>query len=360
VALAGDAAHLTNPTGGLGLTTGLYDIFLDRVGFTMHLGARNEKINIPLDTLVEDKFPYPFNINMGQHMLDRIALDRLKDFPNAQVIFGAEVKELADDGETVTTTYVKDDQERSITSSYLVGADGGKSTVRQLIGATMDGFTWDERFVATNIIFDFDKYGFNPNNLYVHPEHGCVIARLNKDGLWRYTYQEDGALPIETVGDRVIGRLAEIVGEEAAATAELVDFNPYKMHQRAASTFRSGRVALAGDAAHLTNPTGGLGLTTGLYDIFLLQEVLTALIRGEAGEEALDYYATDRAKKFKEISSANATAFKKLVFDTKDVEVQSQGMQPQREASKSPEIQRGFLAATDAIRSEPLASRVTA
>jgi 3-(3-hydroxy-phenyl)propionate hydroxylase/6-hydroxy-3-succinoylpyridine 3-monooxygenase len=139
-----------------------------------------------------------------------------------------------------------------------------------------------------------------------------------------------------------------------------VDFNPYKMHQRAASTFRSGRVALAGDAAHLTNPTGGLGLTTGLYDIFLLQEVLTALIRGEAGEEALDYYATDRAKKFKEISSANATAFKKLVFDTKDVEVQSQGMQPQREASKSPEIQRGFLAATDAIRSEPLASRVTA
>lgn len=333
--------------------------FLDRNGFTVHLGARNEKINIPLDTLVEDGFPYPFNINMGQHLLNRIALERLSELPSAQVQFGTEVTSIHDHGDLVEVGAVHKSEEQTIKSSFVVGADGSKSFVRSALGADFDGFTWDDRFVAVNLEFDFDRLGFNPNNLYVHPENGCVICRLDDKGLWRYTYQEDGDLPEETVKDRILGRLGALIGDDEAKKATIVDFNPYRMHQRLASTMRSGRIILAGDAAHITNPTGGMGLTSGLYDDFLLQEILIAILRGDAGLEALDYYAKDRAEKFTQIASANATALKKMVFDTRDVDEQSRGLAPQREASKSPEIQRQAIAATDQLRSEPLASRAT-
>ena len=331
--------------------------FLDRVGFTMHLGARNEKINIPLDTLVEDEFPFPFNINMGQHILERIALERLTELPSARVQFATDVTGVEDHGDHVEVTAVHNGQTQTINSSFVVGADGARSFVRSTIGATLDGFTWDERFVAANIEFDFDRLGFNPNNLYVHPTNGCVIARLDRHGLWRYTYQEEGDLPVETVSDRILDRLAALVGPEEAKKAKVVDYNPYRMHQRVASTLRSGRIVLAGDAAHITNPTGGMGLTSGLYDDILLQEILIAILRGEADLDALDYYATDRSEKFLQVASAGVTAFMKMVFDTRDVEEQSQGLQPQREASKSPDLQRQFLTTTDQLRSAPLAER---
>ncbi|WP_165770766.1 FAD-dependent monooxygenase [Brevibacterium aurantiacum] len=333
--------------------------FLDRVGFTIHLGARNEKINIPLDTLVEDGFPYPFNINMGQHILERIGLERLAELPNARVQFATEVTGVADHGDHAEVTAVHDGQAQTIRSSFVVGADGARSFVRSAIGAKLDGFTWDDRFVAANLQFDFDRLGFNPNNLYVHPTNGCVIARLDKNGLWRYTYQEDGSLPEETVSDRILDRLAALIGPDEAKKAKVVDFNPYRMHQRVATTMRNGRILLAGDAAHITNPTGGMGLTSGLYDDILLQEILLAILRGDADLDALDYYATDRVEKFTQIASAGATALKTMVFDTRDVDEQSRGLQPQREASKSPDLQRQFIAATDQLRSEPFAARST-
>src|SRR6266568_5876782 len=74
---------------------------------------------------------------------------------------------------------------------------------------------------------------------------------------------------------------------------ELVQYSPYRMHQRAASSFRAGRVLLAGDAAHSTNPAGGLGLTSGLFDTFVLYEALAAVVRGRAGDGVLDRYAEE-------------------------------------------------------------------
>jgi 3-(3-hydroxy-phenyl)propionate hydroxylase/6-hydroxy-3-succinoylpyridine 3-monooxygenase len=102
------------------------------------------------------------------------------------------------------------------------------------------------------------------------------------------------------------------------ASYELLAKSMYRMHQRAAETMRAGRVLLAGDAAHVTNPTSGFGLVGGLYDAYVLTEALGAVIRGEADDAILDRYSDDRLTAFWTVSSPVSTESKRLVFHSDD------------------------------------------
>jgi 3-(3-hydroxy-phenyl)propionate hydroxylase/6-hydroxy-3-succinoylpyridine 3-monooxygenase len=86
------------------------------------------------------------------------------------------------------------------------------------------------------------------------------------------------------------------------------------MHQRSAERYRVGRVILAGDAAHVTNPTGGLGLTCGLFDSYALYPALSAVVLEGADDEVLDRYAAARRDTFVNRVSPQAIANKRLVF----------------------------------------------
>jgi 3-(3-hydroxy-phenyl)propionate hydroxylase/6-hydroxy-3-succinoylpyridine 3-monooxygenase len=86
------------------------------------------------------------------------------------------------------------------------------------------------------------------------------------------------------------------------------------MHQRSAPRYRVGRVVLAGDAAHVTNPTGGLGLTSGLLDSYALYPALAAVVLDGADDEVLDRYSTARRDVFVNRASPQAVANKRLVF----------------------------------------------
>lgn len=331
--------------------------FIDRNGFTLRLPMLDEVINVPLTTLEADGDPYPYNINLGQDQFSQIALEVLRGLPSATVLFDALVTSVVDEGERVQVSYSSGGEDRLISGSWVVGADGGQSIVRKAIDATLEGTTWEERFVATNVRFPFDALGYNTSNLVIHPDYGCVVARITPDGLWRCTYQESDELPEETVPERIESHFVKLLGEEDAARVEVVAFRPYRMHQRLASRLRSGRIVLAGDAAHLTNPTGGLGLTTGLFDVYLLQEVLLAVLRGADADAALEYYAEDRARVFSQVSSPNASMLKRLVYATPTVAEQNSAVAPQRAAAESPEIQRQFLSGVDLVRSPSWASR---
>jgi 3-(3-hydroxy-phenyl)propionate hydroxylase/6-hydroxy-3-succinoylpyridine 3-monooxygenase len=86
------------------------------------------------------------------------------------------------------------------------------------------------------------------------------------------------------------------------------------MHQRCAERFRAGRVLLAGDAAHVTNPTGGFGLTTGLFDAFSLWPTLAAVLLEGADAALLDTWADERRAIFLDKTSPQACAYKDFVF----------------------------------------------
>jgi len=195
---------------------------------------------------------------------------------------------------------------------WVIGADGAASTVRRLLGLSFDGMTWAERFVATNVYYDFERHGYSRSTLVIDDRFGAVIAILNNDGLWRCTYMEDATLPEGTFLERLPAAYESILPGKGPYQLERA--SPYRMHQRSAQQYRVGRVVLAGDAAHVTNPTGGLGLTSGLFDSYALYPALTAVVLGGADDAVLDRYAAARRDTFINRVSPQATANKQLIF----------------------------------------------
>jgi 3-(3-hydroxy-phenyl)propionate hydroxylase/6-hydroxy-3-succinoylpyridine 3-monooxygenase len=123
---------------------------------------------------------------------------------------------------------------------------------------------------------------------------------------------EDAALPVESYAERIPEAYRHLLPGQGGH--ELVQSSPYKMHQRCAERFRAGRVVLAGDAAHVTNPTGGFGLTTGLFDAFALWPTLAAILLDRADPALLDTWADERRAIFLDKTSPQAIAYKDFVF----------------------------------------------
>ncbi len=297
-----------------------------------------EQIRFSLDVL-DGHTPYPFNMHLGQHKLAEVALAHLdRHAPQAEMHWNAEVIDLAQDADGVTVTAQTPGGKRSFRARWAIGADGGRSAVRQLAGQPFPGKTWPERFVATNLRYDFEKHGYARATLQVDPVHGAIIAKIDTTNLWRCTYAEDAALPEESVRDRLPAHYAALLpGREPY---ELEMCAPYRMHERAADSFRVGRVLLAGDAAHVCNPTGGLGLTSGLFDSFLLYPLLAAVVRGAAQEEVLDYYARERRRTFLEIASPQASENKRVIYGETDPQRRRQDVERLRKLAEDPEVSR--------------------
>lgn len=324
---------------------------IDTEGFNMHLVALGEVLSAP-NTVLEGVMPTPFNIHMGQGEFTTLVLEHLAKLDNVDVIWGTNVVDLEQDESGVTLQLDEGGVRRNFRVDWVVGADGARSVVRTAIGATLEGTTWDERFVATNLRYDFRTMGMKSSNLYVHPELAAVIAQINASGLWRCTFQEDASLPLESLEHRIRDYFSKLLGPDAEY--ELVAYQPYKMHQRMSTKMRDGRVLLAGDAAHLTNPTGGLGLTTGLYDVFLLDEGLTAVIEGRADDSILDRWAEERTRVFTTMSSPMASGLKRIVYGGLSADELREATQPMREATATFESQKQMLLGLDGIRSPAL------
>ncbi|MGK5111955.1 FAD-dependent oxidoreductase [Geodermatophilus sp. CPCC 205506] len=271
----------------------------------------------PLEGLVER----PYNLHLGQGALVEIALAELAAHDSATVLWQHTVVAVDQDDDRVTVTVETPDGVRTSTAGWLIGADGASSAVRKAVGLPFEGFTWPERFVATNVRYPFAEHGFAQSTFIVDDVYGAVIAKLDDSaggGLWRYTYCESQDLPEDGVLDRMPDVHRAVL--PTPAEVEVAEWAPYRMHQRVAPRFREGRVLLAGDAAHVTNPSGGLGLTGGLFDTFVLQEALAAVVHGTADQSVLDAYSRERHRVFVELVDPAATAIKKMIFHNSDPE----------------------------------------
>ena len=256
--------------------------------------------------------PFPYNIQLGQHMLAEIARRRLEAMGNAAILWSTRFTGLAEDDAGVTVSVETRDGPEQLRARWVVGADGAGSEVRKALGLTFDGMTWPERFVATNIHHDFESGGYLQSNMVVDPQWGAVIVKITREGLWRCTYMEEAPLPEATFAERIPAAFENLLPGQGGY--DVVMAAPYRMHQRCAPAFRKGRVLLAGDAAHVTNPTGGFGLTTGLFDAYALWPTLAAVVLDGAGPALLDTWAAERRAVFLERTDPQARAYKDFVF----------------------------------------------
>lgn len=259
----------------------------------------------------------PYNVHLGQDEVARIALEHIARHPNATVSFNTRFESFEQGDDGVIARISGPDGTGEIRAGWLVGADGARSTVRRGLGLGFEGMTWPERFVAVNLRYPFDELaGFGNANMLYSPADGAVVVRITEDGLFRWTWAEDADLPEETLPERLRPRL-ERLGFGASEDAEFVEYAAYRMHQRSADRMREGRALILGDAAHVTNPTGGLGLTSGVYDAFALVEPLSAAVSG-ADPATLDEWADARLHAFNSLASPAASRMKRLVYDETD------------------------------------------
>ena len=270
-----------------------------------------ERIEYDLSVL-EGRTAFPYNIHLGQDRLAQIACDRLARMANAEIRFGTTLTALAQDEDSVRIRIEGPEGPQFLAARYLVGADGAGSMVRKGLGQAFEGMTWPERFVATNVYHDFESADYGLTTMVIDDEWGAVIVKIARDGLWRCTYMEDASLPERTFLERVPAAYEHLLPGEGGYRLDRAA--PYRMHQRCAETFRKGRAVLVGDAAHVTNPTGGLGLTGGLFDAFALWPTLAAVLLDGADPALLDRWAEDRRRIYLEKTNPQAIANKRLVF----------------------------------------------
>jgi 2-polyprenyl-6-methoxyphenol hydroxylase-like FAD-dependent oxidoreductase len=256
---------------------------------------------------------YDYQLHCGQDVVARIAMTHAIK-AGARVMLSHRLVSLTQSPSGVAAAVQTEQGTKTINASWVIGADGARSTVRQLLGLEFKGHTWPNRFIATNIYCDMAAHGYQQSNFICDPVYGGVVAQLDNEGLWRLTYHESAEQSADTFMERLPAKFAGFIPEGTPYRIKAA--SPYTIHQRCAERLRVGRVLLAGDAAHATNPCGGLGLTTGIWTGMILSDLLAAVLKGDASEAILDRYDENRRKIFWEISSPGASENKRMMEES--------------------------------------------
>lgn len=206
---------------------------------------------------------------------------------------GWEVRDLVDDGDRVTVTATTPAGERRMSAAYLVGCDGGQSTVRQLAGFDFPGTPATRGMYLADVVGG----GIRPRPLGERLPAGMVMAAPLGPDLDRIIVCPHGAPAVERTRTvpftEVAAAWERITGESLAQrTAQWV--SSFSDASRQAGEYRRGRVLLAGDAAHVHLPAGGQGLSVGVQDAANLGWKLAATVRGWAPDGLLDSYHSER------------------------------------------------------------------
>src|SRR5687768_14773387 len=219
---------------------------------------------------------FPFVVQTEQHKLASMAIARLRQMADSAVHFGFRVNDIQQGDERVSLRCENGEQ---FSADYVIGADGGRSTVRKCLGIEFEGYTWPERFLVITTRFDFAAaLGCCLRNYMADPDEWTNLFKVAGDdlkGRWRAVYNTRAdETDEEALSDAAVrARLARIYVPESER--DYLHLNLYNVHQRVAKHFRQGRVFLCGDAAHVNNPIGGLGLNSGIHEAWDLAQLLS-------------------------------------------------------------------------------------
>jgi 3-(3-hydroxy-phenyl)propionate hydroxylase len=256
---------------------------------------------------------HPYRVQCEQYRLNQVLAARL-----GRVRYGAQVTAVEQDGEGVSVTV---NEAQRLRADWLIGADGGRSRVREALGIALEGFTWPERFLVASTPFDFAQAirGLADVSYFADPEEWFFLLRVRD--VWRVMFptrpEEDEA---DILSEASIERRLQKVHAQRGRY-EIAHRTLYSVHQRVAESYRRGRVFVAGDAAHLNNPLGGMGMNGGIHDAFNLAEKLAAVIHGEKPVEELDRYERQRRPVALEYVNTITTANKRHL-EMRDAEEQ--------------------------------------
>ena len=239
---------------------------------------------------------HPYRVQCEQWRLGEMLFAQLKAHPLATIRFGATAttaRQTADGVEIDVS--LPGGANETISGSFVVGADGIGSVVRKAMGVVFDGITIPEIFLTLSTTYDFSEAMPDIANIaYLSdPDEWFVLIRTAR--VWRALFPVNSSL---TDADVTSVERAQHLLQGAVPRNmpyEVSHRTAYRVHERVASTYTIGRMLIAGDAAHVNNPLGGMGLNGGIHDAFNLSRTLTEVIRG-APIDTLERYSRQRRK----------------------------------------------------------------
>ena len=196
------------------------------------------------------------------------------------------------EGDGARVTLATPDGERPFCARYVVGGDGMKSLVREAAGIAFDGVAFEGAFVLADVRMEW-PLGCSEVSLYFAPDGMLVVAPL-PNGSFRLVAEvadapaEPGLADVQALID------ARGPATDAAQVQSVVWSSRFHLHHRIARSYRSGRLLLIGDAAHVHSPAGGQGMNTGIVDAVTLAGMLAEVVRGERPDAWLDGYGALR------------------------------------------------------------------
>jgi len=244
--------------------------------------------------VLKDDTRHPYRVQCEQYKLTRIIVAELAKMDNVDVRFRVRATGTSQDEHGVTLNVDGPDGPEDLKGKYLIAADGASSVIRISQGIGFPGLTFPELWLCTSTEFKFEDHFENlaPIAYIADPEFWFVFVRV--PGLWRLLLPSrvgetaESLVTDETVQDRM--------HQVCPKTGDYDTYHrtAYSVHQRVAETYRKGRIFLAGDAAHINNPLGGMGMNGGIHDAVNLSEKLVRVWNGEADDRELDRYDAQR------------------------------------------------------------------
>ena len=299
-------------------------------------------------SLLKGEVPYPYVVQWEQYKLVHAALPYIIASGMGEVRFSTKLVGLAQTADGVEATVINaGGATEKLCGMYLIGADGGSSTVRRLAEIAFVGFTWPERFINIGTSFDFGATGkgYCTRNYFSDPDEWINLFKVKgrgPPGIWR------GVFPVpETETDEEALSMASLQRRlqgihEKNGDYEIPYYALYAVHQRVAETFNKGRVLLAGDCAHVNNPIGGMGMNGGIHDAINLAEKLADVWFGRAETSVLDRYTRQRRKAQVDYVQAQTIANKKSL-EEKDPAIRRQHLDELRRVSEDVALHKKFL-----------------
>lgn len=252
----------------------------------IHLGPITVPLRMQKRKKVTPDVPYPNVLLLPQHRTDAI-LHRLLDSLGLSIEFDTAIIDFEQDDNGVTTTLSSGEK---IRSRYLVGTDGGSSTVRKAAGIRFMGETNE---ADRMLIIDGTINGLSRNRWHVWPRtHGKQVAACPLP----HSDQFQVMIRLTPEESADLDETALAVKFQSLTGLQLQDItwtSVFRPNVRLAEQYRSGKVFLAGDAAHVHTPAGAQGLNTGIQDAYNLGWKLGQVIKG-APESLLESYEAER------------------------------------------------------------------
>jgi len=241
-------------------------------------------------SVIADDTGFPFRLQAEQVCLNELLAERIAKL-GGTIHFSTKAETITQTGDHATVTTADG---RVFKADYVVGADGGQSTVRKQLGIDMPGSTYPQLSVLATTHFAFQDVlpGISNVTYAWGPKGNFALLRL--PDIWRCSlYPPQGLSAEEATAPEVVRGLIRDIAPEAE-DAELVDVRPYRVHRRLADRFSQGRVFLAGDAAHLNPPSGGMGMNGGIHDAARLAACLAEAIKNDDPQVLATYEAERR------------------------------------------------------------------